>query len=142
MKTESYYRISDSNRLSKLQKMADRSMDNELVKLFKGKESEYLSILIENILKSNDLENIRELINSCEVSVKERDLDLLRVLYSGKRTDYESLNEYWRKEVKFIGNSILKKIPFKTVIDYFEKNIINEDYEFHLKLIQELDIRY
>lgn len=46
MKTEEYYNQSDINRLSKLQKASDYAMDNEYVKLFKGKEDEFLYVLI------------------------------------------------------------------------------------------------
>ncbi|WP_396601668.1 hypothetical protein [Algibacter sp. R77976] len=141
MKTEEYYNQSDINRLSKLQKASDYAMDNEYVKLFKGKEDEFLYVLIKNILKSNNLDSINKEINKYKVSIRERDLDLLRVIYSNNRIDYKNLNEYWSKEVRGIGRTILKNIPFKIAIDYSENNIINEDYEFHLKLLQQLDIR-
>ncbi|PIB29497.1 hypothetical protein BFP78_15370 [Gaetbulibacter sp. 5U11] len=142
MKTEEHYNQSDINRLSKLQKASDYAMDNEYVKLFKGKESEFLSVLIKNILKSDNLDSINKEINKYKVSVRERDLDLLRVIYSENRIDYKSLNEYWKKEVICMGKSLLKEMPFNIAIEYSENNIIQEDYEFHLKLFQELDVRY
>jgi len=142
MKTEEHYNQSDINRLSKLQKASDYAMDNEYVKLFKGKEGEFLSVLIKNILKSDNLDSINKEINKYKVSIRERDLDLLRVIYSENRIDYKSLNEYWKKEVRYMGKSLLKEMPFKIAIEYSENNIIQEDYEFHLKLFQELDIRY
>ncbi|MCI2230533.1 hypothetical protein MC378_15260 [Polaribacter sp. MSW13] len=142
MKTEEYYNQSNFKRLSDLQKASEKSMDNEYVKLFKGKEHQFLSILIKNILELKDFNSINIAINEYKVSVRERDLDMLRVLYSEKQKDYEDLNDYWKNEVRHMGKAVLKEIPFKIVIEYSENNIIHKDYEFHLKLFQELGILY